>query len=72
MIESATRASAAKDLEQQKSDFTAEGAPAPGKSRAILPSRATRVTRVRSNGPVTTPVLPDPPLWGHTRPLALA
>ncbi len=72
MIEPATRASEAKTLEQQKADFTAEGAPAPGKVSAALPRKATKVGRVRSNGPVTMPIGPSYPKWEETRPFGRA
>lgn len=70
MIEPALRASEAKTLDQQKTDFTAEGAPPPDKSRAALPGQAVRVARVQSNGPVTTPVPPTHPDRAHIRPAA--
>jgi hypothetical protein len=68
MIELASRTSEAKILEQQKEDFTAEGAPPPGKSRAAMPRRASKVTRVRSNGPVTMPIPGRHPDRADTRP----
>ena len=70
MIEPALRASEAKTLDQQKTDFTAEGAPPPEKSKATVTGQAVRVARVVSNGPVTTPVPPIHPDWAHTRPAA--
>ncbi len=72
MIEPALRTSEAKVLEQQKTDFTAEGAPPPGKAKAAMPSQAVRVKRVLSNGPVTTPIMPAHPGWAQTRPAAQA
>jgi hypothetical protein len=58
MIQLASRASPARELEQQKTDFTSEGSPPPGKVDTAVPATpAVPVPPIRliSNGPVVVP-----------------
>jgi hypothetical protein len=58
MIQLATRATPARELEQQKTDFTSEGSPPPRKvAKAVPATPALPVppTRAISNGPVVVP-----------------
>lgn len=55
MIELASRARKDKELDQQQTDFTAEGAPAPGRVGAVIPAVPTPKQKRISHGPVVLP-----------------